>query len=97
MAPEQIRAEDVGPTTDVYGLGCVLIAALTGQPPFADKSGMGVLWAHLQEDPPDPSTLRPDIPAAVSAAVLSGLAKDPEDRPQTTVAYAEAIAAAARG
>src|SRR4051812_32218466 len=37
MAPEQIRAEDVGPTTDVYGLGCVMIAALTGQPPFADR------------------------------------------------------------
>ncbi len=56
MAPEQIRAEDVGPTTDVYGLGCVMIAALTGQPPFADKTGMGVLWAHLQEEPPNPCT-----------------------------------------
>src|SRR3954469_4813723 len=79
MAPEQIRAEDVGPMTDVYGLGCVMIAALTGNPPFADRSGMGVLWAHLQEAPPDPAAIRPELSAALCAAILSGLAKDPED------------------
>ena len=46
--------------------------------------------------PPDPRGLRPDLPEAVAAAVLrGGLAKEPADRPQsTTVAYAEAIAAA---
>ena len=95
MAPEQIRADEVGPTTDVYGLGCVLYCALTGQPPFAEKTGMGVLWAHLQEAPPDPVGLRADVPRAVANAVLSGLAKEPVDRPQTTVEYAAAIEAAA--
>jgi serine/threonine-protein kinase len=95
MAPEQIRADEVGPTTDVYGLGCVMFAALTGNPPFAEKTGMGVLWAHLQEDPPDPRALRPDLPEAVAAAVLRGLAKEPEDRPQSTSAYAAEIEAAA--
>ena len=94
MAPEQIRAEDVGPRTDVYGLACVLYTALTGAAPFAEKTGMGVLWAHLQEAPPDPRVRRPDLPDAIVAAVLAGLAKEPEDRPPTTVAYAEGIAAA---
>jgi len=97
MAPEQIRADVVGPTTDVYGLGCVMFAALTGNPPFADKTGMGVLWAHLQEDPPDPRALRPDLPEAMAAAVLRGLAKEPEDRPQSTSEYAAEIEAAAAG
>ena len=49
---------------------------------------MGVLWAHLQEEPPDPRVLRPELPDALVAAVLAGLAKEPEDRPQSTVAYA---------
>jgi len=95
MAPEQIRAEEVGPATDVYGLACVMYCALTGQAPFAEKSGMGVLWAHLQEEPPDPRRLRDELPDALVAAVLAGLAKDPEDRPQSTVLYAAGIEAAA--
>jgi len=95
MAPEQIRAEDVGPTTDVYGLACVMYAALTTQPPFAEKTGMGVLWAHLQEAPPDLRTLREELPEAFVEAVVAGLAKDPEDRPQSTVLYAAGIEAAA--
>jgi serine/threonine-protein kinase len=97
MAPEQIRAEEVGPATDVYGLGCVMIAALTGQPPFADRTGMGMLWAHLQEMPPNPCTLRPELPEALGEAVLSGLEKDPADRPQSTLEYAERIAGSVRG
>src|SRR5215213_5485750 len=94
MAPEQIRADEVGPQTDVYGLGCVVYCALTGQAPFADKSGMGVLWAHLQEMPPDPRGLVPELPEALSAALLAGLAKEPEERPGSTVEYAAAIEAA---
>lgn len=90
MAPEQIRAEEVGPWTDVYGLACVVYAALSGEAPFAAKTGMGVLWAHIQEDPPP---LPASVPAPVAWAVMAGLAKAPEDRPPSTVAYASAIAA----
>src|SRR4051812_49285466 len=96
MAPEQIRADTVGPATDVYGLACVMVCALTGQPPFADRTGMGVLWAHLQEDPPNPCSVRPELPVALGVAVLAGLAKDPADRPQSTLEYAERIAASAK-
>jgi serine/threonine protein kinase len=95
MAPEQIRAETVGPATDVYGLACVMVCALTGQPPFADRSGMSVLWAHLQEEPPDPRQLRPELSDGLVAAIMKGLAKDPEDRPQSTVEYASDVEAAA--
>jgi serine/threonine protein kinase len=93
MSPEQIRAETVGPATDVYGLGCVMLACLTGTPPFADRQGMSVLWAHLQEAPPDPAVARSDLPEGLGAAVLRGLEKDPADRPQSATEYARAIAA----
>ena len=55
MSPEQIRGEEVSAATDVYALGCVLCECLTGAPPFADRQGMRVLWAQLQDDPPDPT------------------------------------------
>jgi serine/threonine protein kinase len=93
MAPEQIRGEEVGPATDVYGLACVLYTMLTGAAPFSEKTGMGVLWAHIQEAPPDPRDRRPELPDGLVSALLSGLAKEPADRPPTTVAYAAFVAA----
>jgi serine/threonine-protein kinase len=95
ISPEQIRAEAVGPAADVYGLGCVMFAALTGEPPFADRQGMTVLWAHLQDDPPDLCAERPELPAEFGAAILRALAKDSAERPQSAGEYARAVAAAA--
>ena len=53
MSPEQIRGEDVSPATDIYALGCVMFEVLTGTPPFGGRPSMRVLFAHLQEPPPD--------------------------------------------
>ncbi len=83
ISPEQIRGDDVTPATDVYALGCVAYACLAGAPPFADRRGMKVLWAHLQDPPPDPAAAAPDVPAEVGHAVLLALAKDPVRRPRT--------------
>jgi serine/threonine-protein kinase len=95
MAPEQIRADTVGATTDVYGLGCVMFTCLAGVAPFADKHGTAVLWAHLQDQPANPVALRPDVPDAIGEAVLRALAKEPEDRPQTATEFALELQAAA--
>jgi serine/threonine-protein kinase len=95
MAPEQIRAEPVGPATDVYALGCVMFECLSGAPPFADREGMRVLSAHLLEEPSDPCADRPDLPADVGPAVLRALAKDPASRPSSPTAYARLVQAAA--
>jgi serine/threonine-protein kinase len=97
MAPEQIRGEEVTAQSDVYALGCVMIECLTGQPPFADRQGMRILWAHLQEDPPDPSAGRDDIPPDVGWAVTRALEKEPEKRPPTATAYAHMVRIAALG
>jgi serine/threonine protein kinase len=97
MAPEQIRGEEVTAATDVYALGCVVSECLSGAPPFADRQGMRVLWAHLQDQPPDPCAKRTDAPPELGPAILTALAKDPAERPPTATAYAQAIRAAAGG
>jgi serine/threonine protein kinase len=95
MAPEQIRGEEVSGATDVYALGCVIYEALVGDPPFADKEGMQVLWAHLRDEPKEPGAKRPDLSQDVSWAVMRALEKDPERRPPSPTAYARMVQVAA--
>jgi serine/threonine-protein kinase len=95
MSPEQIRGEDVSPATDVYALGCVMWECLTGAPPFGGRPSMRVLFAHLQEQPPDLSAVRPEISQATARAVTRALEKEPEDRPAGASAYVTGVARAA--
>jgi serine/threonine-protein kinase len=97
MSPEQIRGEEVTAQSDVYALGCVMIECITGKTPFADRQGMRILWAHLQEDPPDPAEGRSDVPADVGWAITRALEKEPEKRPPTATAYAHMVRIAALG
>jgi serine/threonine-protein kinase len=97
MAPEQIRGEQVTAATDIYALGCVMWECLQGKPPFADRQGMRVLWAHLQDEPGDPCAGRDDAPPGFAQAVMVALRKDPSERPQTASAYSRALADAAGG
>jgi serine/threonine-protein kinase len=91
MAPEQIRGEEVTAETDLYSLGCVMFECLNGRPPFADRQGMRVLWAHLQDEPPDPV----GVPEQVAQAIKTALQKQPSDRPKSGVEYARKLSVAA--
>ena len=95
MAPEQIRSEEISAAADVYGLGCVMFESLCGAPPFADRQGMRVLWAHLQDPPPSPSDRRSDLPAEVSTVILKALEKDPGGRQQSAGEFARELRSAA--
>ena len=96
MAPEQIRSETVGPTTDVYALGCVVFECLTGAPPFADRRGLRVvLWAHLQDVPANACERRPEIPAEVGDAIMRALDKTTDGRPESATEFARLLARAA--
>jgi serine/threonine protein kinase len=78
LAPERLAGEVGGPAADVYALGIVLFAALTGQPPRpADRSG-GLLRADLQ---PKPLPLVPGMPSEIVALYKDCLAADPRIRP----------------
>ncbi|MDX6675773.1 MAG: hypothetical protein QOH11_3191 [Solirubrobacteraceae bacterium] len=91
MAPEQIRGEPVTAASDVYALGCVMYECLIGAPPFADRQGMRVLWAHLQDDPANPCDRRADLPPAVGELILRALDKEPQNRPQTAGEFARML------
>jgi serine/threonine protein kinase len=93
MAPEQIRGEPVTAATDIYALGCVIFECIDGRPPFADRAGMQVLWAHLREEPHDPT--RDDLPPEFTRALKVALRKQPAERPSTSVEYARSLSRAA--
>ena len=72
-----------------------MFECLAGKPPFADRQGMRILWAHLQEEPANPCAHRDDVSADVAWAVLSAMAKEPGRRPPTATAYARMVQVAA--
>jgi tRNA A-37 threonylcarbamoyl transferase component Bud32 len=94
MAPEQARdGSAADPRSDVYGLGGILYALLTGRPPF-ESEGRGVLplLSRIQRDaPPSITTLRPDAPPALVRVCERALAKDPARRPLSARAFLEAL------
>jgi serine/threonine protein kinase len=95
MAPEQIRGDSVSAATDIYALGCVMHECICGRPPFAEAQGMRILWAHLQDEPPDPCRLRSDMSQQFGRTLMLALQKDPDKRPQSAGEYMRMLAAAA--
>ncbi|HEY8326305.1 MAG TPA: protein kinase [Ktedonobacterales bacterium] len=97
MSPEQIRGERVGPGADIYALGVVCYAMLTGRSPFGGAPTAQVLGRQLYDAPPPLRTLRPDAPARLEEVVFWALAKDAQDRPPSAGAFAKALHDGARG
>ncbi|MGI8631117.1 MAG: serine/threonine-protein kinase, partial [Solirubrobacterales bacterium] len=95
MSPEQIRSEEISAAADVYGLACVMYECLCGAPPFSDRQGMRVLWAHLQDPPTDPVERRADLPAGVGVAIVRALGKDAGERQQSAGEFARELRSAA--
>ena len=81
MAPEQARGGPATARTDLYGLGCVIYAMATGQPPFTSKTSARVAWQHVNEPTVPLAARRPGTPSWLDSLVRSLLAKDPADRP----------------
>jgi len=96
MAPEHLRGEPTDARADVYALGCVLHAALTGVPPFRRRTVPAVITAHLHEDAPRPSET-PGVPREFDAVVVRALAKDPAQRYASAGDLGRATIAAAAG
>jgi serine/threonine-protein kinase len=99
MAPEQIRGEGITPACDVYALGALLYACLTGLTPFDAATPMGVLTRHLIEEPVPPNVRVPELALSRSfeRLVLMALAKNPADRFPTAAALQNALVDELRG
>ncbi|MFB8272997.1 WD40 repeat domain-containing serine/threonine protein kinase [Streptomyces sp. NPDC055955] len=90
MAPEQARGYPE-PSSDLYALGCLLFELITGRLPFQAPDGVGYLTAHLSQEPPAPSSVRPDIPGAWDDLVRRLMKKDPAERHETAADVSRAL------
>ena len=94
MAPEQLKGEPVDRRADVYSASVVLWEALTGERLYrAENEGHLVQRVLLGTISP-PSSVRPDIPAAVDALVMRGLSRERTDRFGTAKEMALALSQA---
>ncbi len=96
MAPEQARGEPVGPAADIYALGVLAYEMLTGRPPFTGAT-VHVLHAHAYATPPPARRWNPQLPAAVERALARVLAKHPQQRYPSALAFVRALEKAMRG
>ena len=85
MSPEQAdgRVDAIGPTTDVYGLGAILYALLTGRPPFQSHSPLDTMLLLRTQEPIAPSRLRPRLPRDLETICLKCLEKQSAGRYRT--------------
>ena len=81
IAPEQLKAHPLlDARTDVYALGGLLYNAITGQVPYPLDSDAAKILAHGTEPPPRPTSVVPELPAALDDVVARAMAKSPGDR-----------------
>ena len=81
LSPEQAAGRPAEPRSDLYALGCVLYALLTGNPPFTGEHPVATAAQHLNAAAPPVHERRPDLPPVLDQLLAMLLAKNPEDRP----------------
>ncbi len=91
MSPEQAagKTNEIGPATDVYGLGAILYAVLTGRPPFQAETWAQIVEQVLHGEPELPTRLRPEVPRELEAICLKCLEKEPGRRYSSAQALAD--------
>ena len=85
MSPEHATGLRAGPASDLYGVGCLLMTMLTGQPPFTGENAVAVASQQVSSEPPALSE-RIRTPRALDGLVASLLSKDPAARPDAEAA-----------
>ena len=78
LSPEQALGNELGPATDMYGLGVLAYEMLTGKKPFARPTPIATALAHVQDPPPE---LPAGTPTDLVSLVGDCLAKEPDQRP----------------
>jgi Tol biopolymer transport system component len=91
MSPEQLEGRVADHRSDIFSCGVLLYEMVTGRRPFDGSSQAGIMAAILKEEPPPMRAANPRVPAALERVVATCLAKDPEDRWQSSADLARAL------
>ena len=83
IAPEQALGKALDTRADLYSIGASMFYVLTGHFPYNGKTTIEIIQKHINEPVPDPTNLRPELPAWLSLAVQKLMSKNPDDRFQT--------------
>lgn len=88
MSPEQIKGTRVDSRADIYSFGCVMYMCLTGVPPFVGENKLHTMDKHVSETPLSlkEASIGLDFPPELEACVMRCLAKEPEQRYQSSEA-----------
>lgn len=96
MSPEQCRGDQLDKRSDIYSLGVVAYRLLTGDTPFKG-SPTEVIELHKTADPPQIRDRNRKVPRKMARLVMSALAKDPAQRPESAAGLAAALRASYEG
>ena len=91
MAPEQAGGGAVDYRTDIYGLGAVIYATITGKPPYEGENLQDLVLAVLNQEPPLPSSINPEIPANLELLIQRAMARNPDERYQSMAELGQAL------
>jgi hypothetical protein len=97
ISPEQCRAGDIGPATDIYGLGATLYHMLTGRVPFPGANPKEVMQQHLRAQLVPPDQVVKELSGGISMIVEMMMAKDPRERYHSADHLIEDLDLVARG
>ncbi len=87
MSPEQAKGAVVDHRSDLYTLGIILFELLTGRLPFEAANPFTIMLNHATQPPPDPGQWCPGLPDALTPVLLKMLAKEPEQRYASALAF----------
>lgn len=95
VSPEQFEGRPADARSDLYALGCLLTALLTGRPPYDGQTPVALAHQHLTVTLPPTAQRCPGTAPVLAGLIDELLAKDPDRRPSSAAAVAARLAAPA--
>ena len=80
VSPEQVLGKEITAASDIYSLGLVFYEMLTGRRAFDGTEAVNILLKQINEDPPRPRSIKPELSDGVEKVLLCALQKDKEKR-----------------
>lgn len=95
MSPEQVHGLPIDARSDLFSAGIVLYQLLTGTRPFDGTGDYDIIQKIVGQAPPAPTSLNPQLPAAIDEVITRALAKSRDDRYASAQDFSTALQAAA--